>query len=750
MKYIYIFLLINWTLSVLAQQKVVLQGHVMALDGQGGHTSLSGATIQSFPSQKGIISDQEGRFSLEIIPGDKFLVVRYAGYKPDTAEIDFRHPMMHILLTKAFALDEVVIRTEKKDTYINALETRHTEIITEKELYKAACCNLSESFETNPSVDVAFTDAITGTREIQLLGLAGKYTQITTEIVPTIRGLGVNTGLNYIPGSWIESIQISKGTGSVVNGYESISGQINIELKEPFAVDELFINGYANNFSRTEMNLVHGAELSKNWAVATLLHWSVNPDEIDRNKDKFMDMPDTRLANAYQRWYYRDENGWQGQMGYNYVYEIAHGGQLGVDHNSVHDQPAPSQFASEVETDRIQVWGKLGYVFPEKPFQSVGLQVAGMYYDQSAFYGLTDYRGLQRNAYANLIYQTILGNTNHQLKMGLSYLFDDYDETFRLGRYYRTEKAPGAFAEYSYTYLTKFGMVAGLRVDGHNIWGTFITPRLHLRWAPDDHTTFRASLGRGQRTANIFIENSSVFVSTRSVEISPVIDGVAYGLRPEIAWNMGINVNRNFRLDYREGQISAEYYYTWFDEQVVVDRDASPQKVLFYNLNGGESSAKVLQVNASYEVIKRLDLRLAYRIQDVKTNYRSGLLEKPQLSKHVGFANVAYETKGDWKFDLTYQYNGDQRLPNTQSNPELLRKSDRSPAFSLLLGQISKTVDKKWELYLGGENLLDYRQKDPIISPENPFGTYFDASLAWGPIVGRIIYAGFRVKIAKE
>jgi len=643
-------------------------------------------------------------------------------------------------------LKEVTVKRRRAATQISMLDPMKKELISQRELLKAACCNLSESFETTPSVDVAFTDAITGYKQIQMLGLAGPYTLITRENIPDTRGLAAVTGLTYTPGTFIEGMQLSKGTGSVVNGYESVAGQINVEWRKPFEEKEekLHFNLYQSSQGRSEGNLVYRKMLTDKLSTNILLHGKSQWLKQDNNKDGFLDQPLDKQYVVANRWFWFGPKGWEVQGGVKGTYVENTGGQWNYERGG--EQIAGKPWGFQLSTERVEGWAKIGKMF-SKPGTSMGLQLSGIYHNQDAKYGNTNYLGLQRSFYANLIYQTILGNTNHVLKGGVSTLVDNYDETFRLVNYKRNEIVPGAFAEYAYTHSTKFNLVAGIRGDYHNIFGAFATPRLHIRYAPFKKTVLRASVGRAQRTANIFAENMGYMASNRSFIVQSVAGSPnPYGLSPEVAWNTGVNLTQKFTLDYRDGAVSVDYYYTNFQNQVVVDVEDA-HTVKFYNLNG-LSFANSLQAQADYELIHNLDLRLAYRWYDVRSSYGNDLKERPLVAAHRAFANIGYETRNRWKFDYTVQWIGSKRIPSLHSHHGGgVEPETKSPSFWQMNAQISKSWNDKLEVYVGGENLTNYMMHDPIVGASNPYGVGFDASMVWGPIMGANFYGGLRYKI---
>ncbi|MEH0153952.1 TonB-dependent receptor [Limibacter armeniacum] len=732
-----------------------VEGTVSEINEQGNKLPLAGANVYWLNTTTGTTTKPDGKFLLAIPKGKSQLVISYVGFLSDTVSVA-SNTSVDITLHADDQLSEVEVVGDRGSSYMDFVETVGVQNMTEKELFKAACCNLSESFETNPSVDVSFTDAITGTRQIEMLGLAGRYAQITTESLPTIRGLSSNFGLTYLPGTWLQSIQVSKGVGSVVNGYESITGQINAELKKPFISEKLMVNAYANQGGRLELNVNTMQKISEKWSTATLLHASGRTTKQDHNDDGFLDFPLASQFNGIHRWKYESGKGLEAQVGIKYLQDRKQGGQVDFD-PEVH-KFGTEYYGLEINTDHAEVFAKTGYVFPEKPYRSIGFQLTGTYHDQDAYFGNTVYQGQQKSVYTNLIYQSIISTTDHKFKTGLTFLYDDYDETFgsttfEETNFRRTEAVFGAYAEYSMNLQDKFQLIAGLRGDYHNMFGAFVTPRLHARYALTERTAVRATAGRGQRTANIFAENMAVFASAREVNIlADNIQEKAYGLNPEVAWNYGLGLQHEFELFYKDGSLNVDFYHTNFQNQIVVDLDHNTQEILFYNLNG-TSYSNSLQAELTYSPLRRFDVKLAYRWLDVKTDYSETRLQKPLTAQHRAFSNFSYETRegekgGKWLFDYTVQWNGQKRLPNTQSNPEEFRMDNYSPNFFLMNAQVTKSLKNQWlEVYLGMENIGNVTQEYPIISAENPFDPHFDSSIVWGPIFGRMTYAGLRFKL---
>jgi outer membrane receptor for ferrienterochelin and colicins len=704
---------------------------------------LAGATVLVSGTNETVTTNSHGEFILSNTSGSQ-LVISYTGLKTDTVSLNGMNDIEIRLATKKSDLSNVIITTSarKRTTFIENNNPFRTAFISKKELLKAACCNLSESFETNPSVDVSYSDAATGSKQIQLLGLAGNYTQLTVENLPGPRGLATPLGLNSIAGPWVESMQLIKGTGSVVNGYESIAGQINIELVKPREADKLYLNGYVNNMGKTDFNLNLAHKINDKWSAGFLLHDDFLISKTDFNKDGFRDLPTGNQFSGVHRWQYLGDKGLMSQFGVKLLLDKKTGGEIA--YNPDNDKFTTNHYGLGFDTKRYEVFGKIGYVFPEKIYKSFGFEVSAFDHNQDSYFGMRTYDARQKNFYSNLIYQTQIKSEANQIKAGVSFLYDNYNEQLNAINYKRTETVPGAFAEYTFKYNNRLDVVAGIRADHNSLYGWFATPRLNVRYEPVNGTTLRMSIGRGQRTANIFAENIGMLVSSRQVVIDNNGDNSkAYGLQPEVAWNKGISIDQKLHLFYKDASVGIDFYRNDFQNQIVADME-NAREARFYNLQG-KSYSNSLQAEINFTPVTKFDVRLAYRYFDVKTAYGSELLQKPLTSASRAFANLAYDLKG-WKLDYTFNYNGRKRIPSTAANPGAYRLSDYSPSYILMNAQVSKSFGKEklFDVYIGGENLTNYFQKNAIISAEQPFGPYFDASLVWGPITGRNIYAGFR------
>jgi outer membrane receptor for ferrienterochelin and colicins len=698
-----------------------------------GKEILPGAIVLWEGTSHGTATDSLGNFMLawpDSFPAT--LLVKCTGYKSKGLLFYGKNPAtVKINLENSATLSEVTIVDRRLASEFSYISTINIENITTAGIRKAACCNLSEAFETNPTVDGAVTDAISGAKKIQLLGLDGVYSQILFENLPLIRGLSSSYGLSYVPGTWIEGILVTKGTGSVVNGYESIAGQLNIELLKPEAdADKYFVNLYGNDKGRMEANFHVNRQLGTKWGTTLLTHFSTQQLKNDMNHDGFLDMPTFTQYNVMNRWTWTTNKIMQGEFGARLVYDDKQGGQMQF--NKSRDFGGTDFYGVGITNKQAEFFNKTGFVFAS-PARSLGTMFTARLHDENMFFGLKKYNGEQKSIYANVIWQDMIGNTNHMYKTGMSLVYDGYSEAFNDSAFKRTEIVPGFFAEYTGHLSKKFTVVAGARIDFHNIAGTQFTPRLHMKYDLTPKTAIRVSGGKGFRTANIFTENSTVFASSRQLIVEEK-------LKAEMAWNFGGSIQQKFTFLKNDATFIVDFFRTDFENQVVMDME-TPGELKFYNLDG-KSFANSFQADLVLEPIKRFDVRLAYKFYDVETTYNGALKQKPLTPRHRAFLNLAYALPYDkWTFDLTTKWIGETRLPATFTSPE--KKSN--PYFTLSTN-ISRKFPK-FDVYSGVENILNFTQKNPILAADDPFGPEFDASQIYAPTDGIVIYAGLRFKI---
>ena len=706
---------------------------------------ISGVNVYWLDTSKGTISNEDGKFSIPKNNNTNKLILSFIGFQTDTLLVENQPNISHVMKESNLGeLDEIEVTERRKSLQRSYLSAQNITKISSEELLKAACCNLSESFETNPSIDINFSDALTGTKQINMLGLSSPYIMITQENIPFVRGASQVYGLTYTPGPWIESIQVTKGTGSVVNGFESIVGQINAELKKPSLTNPFFLNAFASVNGRKEFNFHLNKTLSQKFSLGIYGHASTRTMITDNNDDGFLDMPKTWQINFLKRLQYTDaENGFVGFLSLRFLNDRKKSGETTFNGRS--NNLNRISWGSEIFTQRADASLKIGYVFPLITYQSIGFQSAYSKHNQESFFGIRDYNISHVSYYSNLIFNSIITNTKHKFKTGLNFSRDIYSENIDTDLYNRTDDVFGMFFEYTYDNLENLNLIAGLRLDNHNNIGTFLSPRLHLRYQKNETPTiFRISVGQGRKVGNIFAENQNIFASNRTIQIFPS-NGSIYGLKPEIAWNYGLSITRNLNLFNRSADIILDFYNTTFLNQVVADFEKL-NYIQFYNLSG-KSFSKSFQIEFNYKASNNISTRIAYKNENVKVSYRDGFKRKPLRPYSRFFFNIEYNTvstngKG-WRNDFTYNIVGKQRVPANLLDLNGFVAS----SYNIINFQTAKVFSPKFELYLGGENLLNVRQKNPIIAADNPFGRNFDASLVYAPVFGRFLYSGIRFNL---
>ncbi len=713
--------------SGMAQLKGIVLGHK-----DSKTDPIYGAKLRLLNDGRGVISGEDGTFEL-VLPKElpDTLVISAFGYLSDTIVVtkEDRFISLSIILYSDQLLPEVIVEHRRDGHSISRMKTLHVEELTSNELRKAACCNLSESFETNASVDVNITDAVSGAKKIQMMGLDGVYTQIQMENIPYLRGLESSFGMNSIPGTWIESIQITKGTGNVVNGYESMAGLINLELKKPAEMERFYFNFYGNMFSRAELNFNAGQILNEKWSTGWFAHGAKIFTEMDSNKDGFRDIPIGQTFALMNRWAYAGKK-MESQFGFNAYLDQKSGGQM-----SSNLAPGQQRYNVDIDSRHVDVFAKTGF-FMKKPYNSIGVVYNLKYQYLDGAFGNRNFNGEEKRGYVNAIFDGIIGTSDHKIKLGVSGVYTDITQHLQdTLSSDRVEIIPGAFGEYTFTGM-RMTAVAGARADYHNLFGFQFSPRLHAKYILTEHTDLRFTGGKGWRVPNYIIDNISLLATS-----SPwwMLDE----LKPEISWNVGGSVVHEYKLFKQKATLSVDFYHTLFENQLIVNRDGS--FIRFMNQQGG-SYSNSFQAEASIKPSKVLELRFAYKFLDVRAEFVEGITQQVMIPRNRGFFNLGYISRNKrWEYDLTVTMMGVSRLPGIGPTDGLYF----SKAYTVANTQITHVL-KKWDFYIGIENLTNYRQNDAIIDAANPFGSNFDATQIWGPVMGINVYAGVRYAIKRK
>lgn len=728
MKNILILLMQFSVLCAVAQNKLI-KGYVHD-NSTAEEEPLFGANVSTTDGLHGTITNEKGYFELKIDVKYTQLKVSYIGFKDQLVDIPDKVNEIHAHL-EPDVMEEVTVTRKKLDR--SYIVTYNEQTINSAELTKAACCNLSESFETNATIDVSFSDAVTGAKKMKMLGLNSIYTQTMFENMPSLRGLANSFGMLYVPGPFMQSISINKGAGSVVNGYEAITGQINYNYKQPFDSERFYLNVFASRHGQFELNTNVSHRFNKKWSTIIMAHGRIHEFKHDDNNDSFQDVPINESAVITNKWDYRHNNV-EIQFGGSYTFDQREAGQLS---NLKLNENKNRLFQTTNINRRWDAFAKTGFILKNQ-LQSIGVQYRYYNHQQQAWYGNRFYNANENYGNVNFIFQTKMQNHNNEMKVGASYVFNKFEEYLDALNLDRMESVPGVFAEYTYQDYEKLSLVAGLRADYNNLHGMWLSPKFNFKYIMPKDFTLKLAVGKGYRTANIIAENIQALASNRTITVD---EKLGY----ESAWNAGGSLMKEFNLGFQPASIVVDYYRTDFTHQIVSDYE-TPTELHFYNLDG-KSYANSFQVEARVEAVDGFDIQLAYKFDDVHVNYNSGLKLAPYVPRHKFLTTLDYETPNKkWRFNVTGQLNGKSRLPSTATNPLPYQRPNESKIFFNLNSQITAVV-KTWEFYIGAENITNFWQKDAIIANDDPFGKYFDASMIWGPLGGPRVYGGLRLTI---
>jgi outer membrane receptor for ferrienterochelin and colicins len=702
---------------------------------------LIGATVFWKGSKQYVLTDTSGRFKIKSRKTASTLVVHYVGYSPAEVEVLPDENNLWVEVTGAVVAPEVVVTGHSFDNRVSTLETRNIESISSKELRKAPCCNLSESFQTNGAIDVAYPNALTGVKEIQLLGLRGIYSQFLIESRPTMTGIATPFGFEYIPGSWLNGIILAKGASTVRQGFNGITGQVNADLVRPSTDKPLFLNVFTSSEGRGEIN-AHINKKTTYGGHGLYLHGSLVRNEWDMNQDTFYDSPQRHQLNAMYRWIY---DGPDGCIQFN-VQAVSDRRQSG----QIMPMKAPGFFDVSQDNDRVEVWGKYGKEqFLGHRFLELGNIVSASWHRASAKFGPNNYDAEQQTFFFQPLLQTIIGNTNHKMVFAPTLQHEDIKESVNEGNFNRVETVTGIMAEYTFSRpnlsmeIPDLVVVAGSRLDWNSRFGWLFTPRASAKYNFTPDAVVRISAGKGYRSPNLWAENISILASNRSFSFAP-------DLKMEEAWNYGANYTHNFEIAKRKGSISVDLYRTDFQRQIIADVDASPTQVRFYNVPGASFANSILAV-AQFNPIKGLDLKFAYKWNDARATYygengKTELRWVPLTARQRGLVSVDYTTPDKkWLVNTHVQIIGTQRLPDNSKIPHRYTHDFpvKTPTYSLWNAQITRAW-KKLELYAGCENITGFQQHHAIIAANEPQSPYFNGSQIWAPMMRQIGYMGIR------
>ena len=772
-------------LSLILNSQEPLKGRILSKDGQET-IAIENAQIQWINTQLFAKSDIDGNFQLTFSNDAQNIIITHPNYQTDTLDVKTGDYIIHFLRPNQ-QLEGVSLVQRRKSMMQSYQEIGNIINVSSDELLKAACCTLAESFETNPSIDSYYPDALSGVRQIRMLGLDYNHISLSNENIPISRTISQRFGFSFIPGPQIESIQILKGAGSLTGGFETLGGQINIEMLKPLNDNKAFVNLFRSFHGRSELNISTAFSLNEKIYSSIHGHFSQRKTKLDHNSDGFLDNPLVRQFNLLNRWQYIDsEKGLIAFGSFRVVDDEKKTGQLDSDFDM--NQPEDDYWKSFIKTFGFESSLKFGYVNPEIPYRSIGLQLSFIHHDQNSFFDKRTYDLTHSSFYSSLIYSSIISNTKTTFKTGLNFGFDSIDQTitgFDQTQIPQTSFA-GSFFEVTHNNLDGLSMIGGLRLDLHSQLGFFVTPRFNLRYQLFDRTQLRFSIGTGRKYSYYIAENQQFFASNREI----VLKGNPEDIPINFALNIGGSITQRFDFFGVSNTLTVDYYSTDFQSKTVADWE-QPGKISFYQLNG-RSLSNSFQIEYNFIPSNQWELRMAYRNEDASTDYQNRYNKIPlrpfeRLFLNASWVSSVSENGGQWKANMTIQLIGSQRMVPTSSLEtqglyfahslvgrdlnQLRRISDGSiqntdvlgdsplgaplpgsgiykewytPIYRIINAQLNRQINDSMELYIGGENLNSYTQKDPIVAAESPKSLEFDATQVYAPIFGAMLYIGLR------
>lgn len=719
-----------------------LKGKVISVNESGDEFPVDSAFIFWENTEIKTYSDVNGKFEIPFSNSqEKNLIISKEGFYSQNVNITIEK--YKIIRLKSYITDEIIV-SEKTDKEKAKENISRDDVVDSKDLEKSACCDLTGCFGHTGNVEVSVSDIVTDSKELKLLGTDGVYAQTMVEGIPVFNGLANIYNLATIPGVTINSITISKGSNSVIQGYGSISGMINLVLKDYESADQLLLNAYTNSYLEKHFNsnTKFGNKIFKNYFAFNTVQ---KANRTDNNNDGFLDLPLITRYAVYNKLNAGDPliDKLSGYLAFRYLDENRVGGQVNVNNS---DQNYKTIYHQIVNTYRYEIMARVNKKLSE--LSSVILQTGLSNHKQNSIFGLTNYNAKQNDFFANLMFDIPIDH--HYIKTGLSYRYLDIKENINFidnpynksysGNYEFKENIPGVFVENKLEILHDIlDVTSGVRVDFNSNYGTIVTPRFMFKYNLDEETSLRGSLGSGFRTPEIFVENQNLFSSSKDLIFPSFIKG-------EKSINWGISLTKEFHGSSSDIDIILDYYSTHFADQFIADFDISPDKVLFYN-NSESSVTNSFQAEFNSKFNNGLEAKISYNFLNAIFNKNGVSQELPFYAKHKAMISITLETENkDWLFNINSQYFGKQKLPSTSSNPVEYQRGEFSDPFVMINNQVTFKTGF-YEFYTGIENLLNYKQENPIISANNPFGRYFDTSFNWGPTKGREFYFGFRFKL---
>lgn len=701
------------------------------------------------PVNKVLSADNDGNYEVANLPyGNYELIFSSVGSKNERRKVVLNKP--EIILDIAMqdentSLDEVVITGTMKE--ISRTESPiPVEIITPKLFKKNPTASLFEAVGMVNGVQPQLNCNVCNTGDIHINGMEGPYTMILIDGMPIVSALSTVYGLNGIPNSIVERIEVVKGPASSLYGSEAMGGIINVITKSPVKAPVISADYFVTSWG--EQSLDAAVKMKAGTATSLLgINYFNYGVRSDKNGDNFTDVTQQNRISIFNKWNFERKDNRVFSLAGRYVYEDRWGGEMQWDKKW---RGSDSIYGESIYTNRAELIGLYQLPVSEKIFT----QFSYNWHDQNSYYGTTPYMATQQVGFVQAYWDKQFGE-KHNFLLGAAMRYTVYDDnTPATANAEGTENKPqrtplpGLFIQDEWTLNDKHKLLGGYRFDYDKNHGGVHSPRVAYKFSPNANNIIRASFGTGFRVVNLFTEDHAALTGARDVVITET-------LKPERSYNSNLNYVLKVPTDFAFMNFDITGFYSYFTNKIVGDFDSDPNKIIYDNLKGHAISQGVsLNTDITFtfplKVLAGISYMDVFQIEDRGNgDERIQQLHAPKWS---GNFVASYSFKNNYSIDLTGNWYGPMRLPILPND----YRPEYSPWFCIANIQFTKKFDYGLEFYGGMKNIFDFVPKDPIMRPFDPFdknvddpvsnpnGYTFDPSYNYASMQGRRVYLGIR------
>lgn len=719
---------------------------------------IPGVSVLVLETGQGTATDAEGSFKITSVSQSNITIQFSAiGYKTIIIPWDLKtqgSSMGSIELTgDVMALDEVVVRSGTLKEVSKMESPIPVEVYRPAFFKKNPTPNIYDALQNVNGVRPQLNCNVCNTGDIHINGLEGPYTMVLLDGMPIVSGLSTVYGLSGIPNSLVEQVEIVKGPASSIYGSEAVGGLINIITKDPAKASIISADAFGTTWG--EFNIDLGTKINVGKKAQSLLGVNYfNFDQvIDKNNDNFTDLTLQHRISVFNKWQFDRKNNRLFSLAGRYYYEDRWGGET----NWTPEFRGGNQIYGEsIYTQRKEFTAS--YQLPLE--KKILLNASVNSHDQNSVYGDMVFNAQQNIAFTQLVWDEQIGN--HSLLTGATYRYTYYNDDTPATNNADRVHLPGLFIQDELTVNKKFKALTGVRYDYDRRHGNIISPRIALKWTPNNKNILRLNMGTGFRVVNVFTEDHAALSGAREVIITDE-------LNPERTINTNINYVKQIPTNYGFINIDASAWYTYFDNKILPDYETNPNQIIYDNLSG-HAVSKGVSMNFDISFTFPLKIMAGTTLMDVST------IEKNELGQEIKSRQLLTERfTSTWSMsysldriglsiDYTGNLYGPMRLPLLG---ELDPRDEYSPWWSIQNIQVTQKLKSGLEVYGGIKNLLDFtparnsiaRANDPfdrnvtfengtvVQTASNPFALTFDPTYVYAPFQGIRAFLGLRYSL---